>query len=319
MFTRRLWLSLLLCVSCSTASLAQEWPTRPVRFFVGSGPGAGPDVILRMLADRLSKVWGQPVIVENRPGAGGIVGTAAVAQAAPDGYTFLFGLGSALAMNQFLFKSLPFDPEKDFTPVVGVGWTPMVIAINAKHPANSIPELIAAAKAQPEKIGLGTTNKTAAFLTMRMFMDDANVQFLHVFYKSAPQALMDMMGDQVQVFSDALAAVPDLKDSRLKVLAVTSPKRLPNMPDIPAVSETLPGFVSYGWYAIMAPAGTPARIVEKVNRDANAILRDPEMVQRLHGYATYEAGGTPEELDKFIRTERERLKRATQAAKIEPE
>ncbi len=313
---------MVLCVfaACVAAGAhAQNWPARPVKFFIGSAPGSGPDVNLRLLSDRLSKMWGQSVVIENRPGAGGIAGTAAAASAPADGYNFLYGLTSALAMNQYLLKSMPFDPEKDLVPVVGAGVTPMVIAVNPSLPVTSIAQLIALAKSQPGKVTVGTTSKTAAHLTIASFAATAGVEFLHAHYKSAPNALQDMMAGQVQVFSDALAAIPNFKDPKVRILALTYPKRLPNMPDIPVVAETLPGFVSYGWYAIMAPTGTPADAIARVNRDVNTAVNTPELATRLRDLGTYDAGGTPEQLDRFIRAERERLRNAVAAAKIEKE
>lgn len=308
------------CVSLVTSEVyAQAWPTKPVRFIVGAGAGSAPDVILRLLADRLSKTWGQPVVVENRPGAGGIAATTAVAQTAPDGYTFLFGLGSALAMNQFLYRSLPFDPEKDFAPVVSMGTTPMIIVANRTADITSIADLLRMAKARPGKLPVGTTSKSAAHLTIESLAQQSGTQFLHAFYKSAPNAYTDMLGGQVSVFSDALAAVPNLDDPKIRVLAITAAKRLPNLPSIPVVAETVPGFVAYGWYAIMAPAKTSSEIIDKVNRDVNAIVRAPEIVARLQELATYDAGGTPEQLNAFIKSERQRLSEAVRAAKIDPE
>lgn len=319
-FVRTLWV-VAGVLGTMDAAYAQSpaWPARPVKFFVGAAPGSGPDVILRLVADRLSKRWGQAAIVDNKPGAGGIPGTLAAAHAPADGYNFLFGLGSALAMNQFLYKSLPFDPEKDFAPVVGVGVTPMVIAVNPKLPVKSIAELIDYAKAKPGGVPIGTTAKSAAHLTMQSLAQESGVEFLHIFYKSAPDALRDMIGGEVMVFSDALAAVPNLTDPRVRVLAVTAPKRLPNMPDMPVVAEGVPGFTSYGWYAIMAPAGTSREVINKLNADVNAVLSAPDMVTRLRELATYDAGGTPEQLDKFIQSERQRLSKAARAARIQPE
>jgi len=310
----------LTCAAPSlTVSAAERWPAKPVRFFVGAGAGSAPDVVLRLIADRLSRRWGQPVVVENKPGAGGILGTTTAANATAGGYNFLFGLGSALAMNQFLYKSLPYDPEKDFAPVVSLGVTPMVIVSNPALPVNSFEQLIALAKAQPGKVALGTTSKSAAHLTMQSLAQQTGIEFLHAFYKSAPNAFQDMMGGQVMVFCDALAAVPNLKDPRIRVLAVTAPKRLPGLQHLPAVAETVPGFASYGWYAIVAPTGTPNEIVASLNADVNEILAQPEVGSRLQELVTFDAGGTPAKLGTFIQSERERLRLAARAARIEPE
>jgi tripartite-type tricarboxylate transporter receptor subunit TctC len=306
-------------VPALAVSAAERWPTKPVRFFVGAGPGSAPDVVLRLVADRLSRRWSQPVVVENKPGAGGILGTTTAANAPADGYNFLFGLGSALAMNQFLYKSLPYNPEKDFAPVVGLGVTPMVIVSDPALPVSSFQELIALAKAQPGKVALGTTSKSAAHLTMQSLAQQTGVEFLHAFYKSAPNAFQDMMGGQVMVFCDALAAVPDLKDPRIRVLAVTAPKRLPGLQHLPTVAQTVPGFASYGWYAIMAPTGTPGDIVTTLNADVNEVIAQPDVGARLQQLVTFDAGGSPAKLSAFIQSERERLRLAARAARIEPE
>jgi tripartite-type tricarboxylate transporter receptor subunit TctC len=195
----------------------------------------------------------------------------------------------------------------------------MVIAVNPALPVKSIAELVAYAKARPGVVPIGTTSKSAAQLTMQSLAHESGAEFLHVFYKSAPDALRDMVSEQVMVFSDALAAVPNLNDPRIRVLAVTAPQRLPNLPDLPVVAEAIPGFTSYGWYAIMAPAGTSRDVVKKMNEDVNAVLSEPDMVARLRDLATYDVGGTPEQLDRFIRSERERLGKAARAAKIELE
>ncbi|MES2412614.1 MAG: tripartite tricarboxylate transporter substrate binding protein [Pseudomonadota bacterium] len=307
------------CLAMGAQAQAQDWPTKPVKFFVGSAPGSGPDVILRLVTDRLSKRLGQPVVIDNRPGAGGIPGTVAAARSPADGYNFFLGLGSALAMNQFLYKTLPYDPEKDFVPVVSLGVTPMVIAVNPESPAKSIGELLALAKTKPNAVSVGTTSKSAAHLTIASLAQQGNVQFLHAYYKGSPDALRDTMGGQVMVFSDALAAIPNLKDPRIRVLAITSPKRLAALPDVPVVAETVPGFASYGWYAVMAPTGVPQEIVNKLNRELNAVLAEPEVQARMRELVTFEPGGTPAQLGDFIRSERARLKAAALAAKIEPD
>jgi tripartite-type tricarboxylate transporter receptor subunit TctC len=312
-------LGLAAVASPFTARGAERWPSKPVRFFVGAGPGSAPDVILRLVADRLTRRWGHTVVVENKPGAGGILGTTTAANAPPDGYNFLFGLGSALAMNQFLYKSLPYNPEKDFVPVVSLGVTPMVVVANPKLPVTSIGDLVALARAQPGKVPLGTTAKSAAHLTMQSLAQQTGVEFLHAFYKSAPNAFQDMMAGQVMVFCDALAAVPDLKDPRIRVLAVTAPQRLPGLQHLPVVAETVPGFTSYGWYAVMAPPGTPADVVATLNADVNAVISQPEVVARLQELVTFDAGGSPAKLATFIQSERERLRQAARVAGIEPE
>lgn len=300
---------------------AQPWPQKPVKFFVAGATGSAPDIVARQVGERLTQIWGQQVIVDNRPGAAGNVGTAAAAKAPADGYNLLFGQAAPLAMNQHTFKSLPFDPEKDFVPVVGIGVSPMMIAVTNDLPAKSISELIALAKAQPGKINFGTSSqRNVPHLTGEMLNFMAGIKLVHVPYKSNAQAAAEAMSGLVQIYIDGVPPMSaHLKSSRLRIIATSSARRLPNFPDIPAVAETLPGFEFNGWFAIMAPVGTPAEIVAKVNQDTNQVLRLPEISTRLLGLGMYEPGGTPEQLAVFLKVERENYARVVKSAGIEKE
>jgi tripartite-type tricarboxylate transporter receptor subunit TctC len=300
---------------------AESWPDKPVRFYVAGAAGSAPDIIARLIGDGLTKIWGDQVIVENRPGAAGNVGTEAAAKAPADGYHILFGQAAPLALNQFTFKSLPFDPEKDFVPVVAVGLSPMMIAVNKELPVKSVADLIALAKAQPGKVNFGTSSqRNIPHLTGELLAGQAGVRLVHVPYKSNAQAAAETASGLTQVYIDGIPPMrAHMKADRLRVIAVSSAKRLPNFPDIAAVSETLPGFTFNGWFAILAPTGTPSEIVAKLNKDANTVLREPKMVERLLGFGIYDPGGTPEELGKFIASERENYARAVKAAGIQPE
>jgi tripartite-type tricarboxylate transporter receptor subunit TctC len=317
---KRVFAAAILCVVAPVA-LAQAWPSKPVKFFVAGAAGSAPDIIARLIGDGLTKIWGQQVIVDNRPGAAGNVGTAAAAKAPADGYNILFGQAAPLALNQHTFKSLDFDPERDFVPIVSLGISPMMIAVNNDLPAKDIRDLIALAKAQPGKLNFGTSSqRNIPHLTGELLNSMGAIRLTHVPYKSNAQAAAETTTGLTQVYIDGVPPmVSHMKAGRVRVIAVSSAKRLPNFPDIPAVSETLPGFEFNGWFAILAPTGTPADVVRKVNTDVNTVVKQPDTAARLLGFGMYEPGGTPEDLAKFLRAERENYAKAVRAAKIEPE
>lgn len=314
------WIAVLLML-CANSVAAQAWPSKPVKFFVAGATGSAPDIMARLLGERLTQIWGQQVIVDNRPGAAGNVGTAAAAKAPADGYNLLFGQAAPLAMNQHTFKSLPFDPEKDFTPIVGLGISPMMIAVNNDLPVKSVAELIALAKAQPGKINFGTSSqRNIPHFTGVLLSAMAAIQLVHVPYKSNTQASAEAISGLVQIYIDGVPPMTaHMKSGRLRVIATSSPQRLPNYPDIPAVAETLPGFALAGWFALLAPAGTPAEVIAKVNHDANQVLRQADLAARFQGMGMYEPGGTPEQLAAFLRAERESYGRIVKAAGVEKE
>ena len=315
------WIFAALLAIAATAAAAQAWPNRPVRFFVAGAAASAPDLIARILGESLAGMWGQQVIVDNRPGAAGNVGTAAAAKSPADGYNILFGQAAPLAMNQYLFTTLPFDAEKDFVPVVSAGLSPLMIAVNNDLPVRTLAELIALAKAQPGKINYGTSSsRNALHLAGAMLANMAGIKLVHVPYKSNAQAAAETSTGLTQMYIDGVPPmVPHIQSGRLRILAVTTARRLPNFPDIPTVAETLPGYDFKGWFAIMAPAGTPPEVVARINKDANAVFQSPAMVARLAGLGIYEAGGTPEQLAAFMRSERDVYARAVKAAALEPE
>ena len=317
---KKFLLGALAFLACTMAA-AQEWPSRPVRFYVAGAAGSAPDIVARLIGEQLSKIWGQQVIVDNRPGAAGNVGTAAAAKAPADGYHILFGQAAPLALNPHTFKSLPFDPEKDFVPVVAVGLSPMMIAVNNDLPARNVADLIALARAQPGQINFGTSSqRNIPHLTGEMLAGMAGVKLTHVPYKSNAQAAAETSTGLTQVYIDGIPPMrAHMQAGRLRAIAVTSAKRLPNFPEIPTVAETLPGFEFGGWFAILAPAGTPAHAVARINKDANAVLASPAIGERQVGFGIYGGGGTPEDLARFLRQERQSYARAVKAAGIEPE
>lgn len=314
---------LLLALAClwSAGAAAQGWPGKPVHFIVAGAAGSAPDIIARLIGDRLSQMWGQQVVVENRVGSAGNIGTAAAAKAPPDGYTILFGQAAPLALSPFVFKQLDFDPDKDFVPIVRVGLSPMMISAGKDFAPKTVPELVAAAKAAPGKINYGTSSqRNIPHLTGVLLANNASVQLTHVPYSSNTLAATEASTGLTQLYIDGIPPMTGhIKAGRLRPIAVTSSKRLSNFPDIPTVAETLPGFEFNGWFAILAPAGTPPEILARINKDVNVVLRSPDMTERLLGFGIYEPGGTPEELAAFMRSERENYRKAVQAGGIQPE
>jgi tripartite-type tricarboxylate transporter receptor subunit TctC len=300
---------------------AQSWPDRPVRFYVAGAAGSAPDIIARLIGEGLTATWGQQVVVDNRPGAAGNVGTAAAAKAPADGYHILFGQAAPLALNQHTFRSLPFDPEKDFVPVVNVGLSPMMIAVNNDLPVKTVADLVAYAKANPGRVNFGTSSqRNIPHLTGELLAGQAGVKLVHVPYKSNAQAAAETTTGLTQVYIDGIPPMrAHMQAGRLRVIAVSAGQRLPNFPDIAAVAETLPGFQFVGWFAILAPAGTPAPVIERLNRDVNAVLKSPSLSERNLGFGIYGGGGTPEDLGRFLREQRENYGRAVKAAGIQPE
>ena len=288
------------------AADAQAYPTRPIRLVVPFPPGGSLDVVARALGQKLSEAWGQPVLIDNRPGAGGNIGADLVAKSAPDGYTILEGALSTHAVNVSLYASLPYDPIKDFAPITLVAITPNVLVLNAAFPVNSVPELIAYAKAHPGALAFGSgSNGSAGHLAGELFKTEAGVDMVHVPYKGGAPALQALLAGDTQLMFDNLAnSTPQLKAGRLKALAVTTAKRSPLAPDLPTLAETgLPGFDIYTWWGFMAPAGTQPDIIAKWNAEVRRILATPEMRAFFAQQGAEPAPTTPEQLAALIKSE----------------
>jgi len=288
------------------AAAADAYPAKPVRFVVAFPPGGGTDIIARSIAQKLTERIAQQVVVDNRPGAGGNIGTDIVAKSAPDGYTMLMGSAGPLAINASLFGKMPFDPIKDLAPVTLAASTPNVLVVHPSLRAATVKELIALAKARPGEINFASSGHgTPAHLAGELFNSMAGVKMVHVPYKGAAPALADLLGGQVQLmFSTMPPALPHVKDGKLRALAVTSAKRSPAAPDLPTLDEiALPGFEANTWHGVVVPAGTPATIVARLNREIVAILHLPEVVERLSCQGAEPVGSTPEEFAAYIRSE----------------
>jgi len=285
---------------------ADIYPAKPIRFVVAFPPGGGTDIIARSIAQKLSGRLAQTVVVDNRPGAGGNIGTDIVAKSAPDGYTLLMGSAGPLAINASLFASMPFDPLRDLAPVTLAASTPNVLVVHPSLKAATVKELIALAKAHPGEINFASSGHgTPAHLAGELFNSMAGVKLVHVPYKGAAPALADLLGGQVQImFSTMPPALPHVKDGKLRALAVTSLKRSPAMPGLPTVDEAaLPGFEANTWHGVVLPAGAPGAIVARLNREIVAILHLPDVVERLSAQGAEPVGSTPEEFAAYIRSE----------------
>ncbi len=308
----------------SSKVMAQNaaWPNRPVRWIVSQPAGAGPDILARFLAEQMSRAWGQTVVVENRPGGQNVIGAQAAAKSAADGYTFFYGTTAAMVTNSFTFKTLPYDPEKDFVPVALIGRSPFVIGANPGAGFKTLADAINAAKAQPEKIAIATEGpKTFSGMLADSFASIAGIKLNHVPYTKATDAIQDVIGGRV-----ALICLPDaalsayIRSNQIQALAVSTAKRAPNLPGVPALADTFAGFEYAGWNGLFAPTGTAPEILTRVNRDLNNALSQPEMIQRLATLGSVaESGMDTNGFVLFMKSERERWARLVQAIGIKPE
>jgi tripartite-type tricarboxylate transporter receptor subunit TctC len=296
---------------------AQDYPSRPVKIIVPFPAGGTADVMPRVIGEWLSRKWAQPVVVENRTGAAGNIGAEAAAKAEPDGYTLLSAPPPPLVINQNLYPKLGFDPT-EFVPIVIMGRVPNALVVNAKLPFNSVAELIAYAKANPGKLTSATQgNGTTSHLTSELFQMMADVKFQHVPYRGSAPALTDLVAGSVDLMFDNLGvSLPLVKGGQLKLLGVATPKRMAPLPDVPTIAETLPGFESAAWFAIVAPPKTPQAVVDKINADVNEALRQGDIVQRLAQLSAEPIGGTPQATAAYMREEIERWHKVIKAANV---
>ena len=277
-----------------------------MRFVVGFTPGGPSDILARALGQKLAERWGQQVVVENRPGAGGNVAAEAVAKSAPDGYTWLLGNNSILATNHALYRRLPYDPLKDFAPVALVAVQPNILVVHPEVPAKSVSELIALLKANPGKLNYASSGAgAAAHLAGELFKAMAGVDMVHVPYKGAQPALTDVVAGQVQLmFATSASVIPYMKQGRLRALAVTTAERSPSVPEIPTVAEAgLPGFEATTWHGVVVPSAVPTQLVQKLNLDINAALKEKDLNERLAGLGAEILTGTPRDFADYIARE----------------
>jgi tripartite-type tricarboxylate transporter receptor subunit TctC len=296
---------------------AQDYPSRPVKIIVPFPAGGTADVMPRIFAEWLSRKWGQPVIVENRTGAAGNIGAEAAFKSEPDGYTLLSAPPPPLVINHNLYPKLGFDPT-EFIPIIIMGRVPNALVVNPKVAANSVAELIAYAKANPGKLTSATQgNGTTSHLTSELFQLMAQVKVQHVPYRGSAPALTDLMAGSVDIMFDNLGvSLALVKAGQLKLLAVATPKRMASLPDVPTMAETVPGFESAAWFAVVAPPKTPPAIVSKINADMNEALRQGEVVARLGQLSAEPIGGTPQATAAYMREEVTRWHNVIKSANV---
>jgi tripartite-type tricarboxylate transporter receptor subunit TctC len=301
----------------------QTWPSRPIKLIVPTGPGAATDVMARLVADGVSHTLGQAMFVENVPGASGILAHETAARATPDGYTLLFTNTSGMAINLISFKQLPYDPTRDFTAVAVVcNLAPQMLSVNEALPVTTVAELIAYAKANPGKLSIAFDNTAgAAAFGAKLFNKRAGLDLIEVPYRSGAQMVQDVAGGINQVMMSSIAAANAVVQAgKVRRLAVTSDMRFPGLPDLPSLRETVPGVVMNGFFAIVAPAGTPADIVARLNREIGLYLSGPEIRDRLLAFGLATAGGgTPESAAENIRKEQEQWRAFGKELNVEPQ
>jgi tripartite-type tricarboxylate transporter receptor subunit TctC len=306
-----------LAMAATAPAQAQTWPTKAVRIVVPFPPGGTTDIVARSLGVELQRMWQQPVVIENRTGAGGNIGAEAVARSAADGYTLLMGTVGTHAINQALYAQsgtkMPFDPAKDFVAITLAAGVPNVMVVNSKLPVNSVTEFIAYAKARPGQLNMASSgNGTSTHLTGELFKTVTGTYMVHFPYRGSAPAVTDLIAGNMNVMFDNLpSALPHIKSGRLKALAVTSRTRSPALPNVPTVEEAagLKGFDASSWFGLFAPAGTPRAIVDKVQADVAKALALPEVRERFLAQGADPGGNTPEQFAAFIRAETDKWTR----------
>jgi tripartite-type tricarboxylate transporter receptor subunit TctC len=297
------------------------YPTRPIRIIVPSAPGGTSDTSSRILAQELPKRWGKPVVVENRPGAGTIVGSEIVAKSPPDGYTLLAS-PSTLAINPASYKKMPYDGIRDFAPITQTLFVPNIIVSHPSLPAKTIKELIAFAKARPGEVLYGSAGHgTNPHLTIELLSSMTHVKLAHVPYKGTLPGVTDLLGGRLALMASSSWSImiPHVKNGRLRALGVTSSKRTSVMPDVPTVAESVPGYESVQWSGFLAPAGTPREIITALHREITAIVKSPEARERLASETAEVVASTPEEFAQFIKAETSKWAKVAKAAGVQPE
>jgi tripartite-type tricarboxylate transporter receptor subunit TctC len=298
-------LAFLFAALFSTLGTAQSWPQKPVKFIVPFPPGGATDISARLLGERLGQIWGQTVVIENRGGAGGGVGAAEAARAAPDGYTLFFPSGSVMTANQHIYAKLGYDPEKDFVPVTNVVSGPQVLTVPASSRFKSVKELVEFGRANPGKLTFGHAGiGSQTHLAAENFVYQAKFDAVAVPYKGEGPGLAALVGGETDFFVGNLAAsIGHINGGRLRALGVTSKDEAPQLPGVPPIAKTVPGFENTGWFGIVAPAGTPKEIVQKVHRDTQKALEDTKMKARFFAQGLAPVGDSPEHFARAMKEE----------------
>lgn len=295
---------------------AQTYPSKPVRWIVPFQPGGTTDIIARLVGQKLSDLWGQPVVIENRPGASALIGTQAGARAAADGYTLTFAYNGNMTMNPSLIRKLPYDPIKDFSHVSMIVGSPFVLVVNPQVPAQSLQELIALAKTSPGKLNFAAGGG-AGNLSGELFKSMAGLDMLSIAYKgNAPSLNAVLSGEASVMFETTTAALPHVKTGKLRALGVTTAKRSSLLPDVPAIAEVVPGYSVNLWFGASVPAGTPKEIVDQLNADMSRVARSTELKEKFASLGLEPLGGSPEQTTAAIKTEIDTWARVVRDAKI---
>jgi tripartite-type tricarboxylate transporter receptor subunit TctC len=320
--TKRLLISfasVFFALAISPSVNAQAWPTKPVRMIIPFPPGSAPDVIARLLAERMGKTWGQAVFVDNRPGAGGIPGMSGLARSPNDGYTIGFVPAAVITITPEIYKNPQFNVDTDFVPISPIGTTPMLIVVNANSEYKTLDDLMAAAKAKPGTINFAAPQlNSIPHITGELVGKARGGSFYTVPYPTVPAAITAVLSGEAIVTVDAPPSLlPNIKAGKLRALAVTSKARMPGFDSLPAANEAIRGFESIGWFSLYAPTGTPAAIVEQINRDINKIIQAPDLIERLAELGVYPKGGSAADLTAFVSEQRMLWKKVIQSMGIQ--
>ena len=295
----------LLLAAIAGGAQAQSFPNRPVRIIVAFAPGGANDIVTRVVAQKLSEIWGQSIVIDNRGGAGGNIGGELAAKANPDGYTLFMTSGSIVSANPHLYRKMPFNPEKDFVAITMVASGPQILVVNPAFAARTLKDFIAMAKAKPKTMTMGSAGfGTQTHLAGENFMHAAGMEVVHVPYKGEGPALTDLLGGQINfVPANLAAAIGQVQQGKLRGLAVTSLQRLKQLPEVPAAAETLPGFENLGWFGLVTPTGTPKAVIDKVHADTANALQTPDIRARYEQLGMAPVGDTPRQFAKTIMEE----------------
>ncbi len=319
---RRAALAAVAVLCLGPMAQAADYPAKPIKIVVPYAPGGGADSVARIVAKKASEGLGQGIVIENKGGAGAILGTEQVAKAEPDGYTLLLGQSGPISINPAVYKNLPYDPVKDFVPITMTTGYPYVMVVNAELPAKTLKEFVALAKSKPGAMNYGSTGVGAAnHLVAELFNSKAGIQMTHVPYRGTAPAVADLVGGQLSVvFADPVSALPHIKSGKLRALAVTSLERSPVAPDVPTVAESgYPDFEALAWHGILAPAKTPPAVIRKLNEELVKALSDPATRELLANQAMQPIGNTPEAFAAFISKDIATWKAVAAAANVKVE
>lgn len=315
-------IGVLIISAFATSSGAQTYPSKPIKLIVPFPPGSTPDMAARTLGQKLSEAWSQPVVVENKTGAGGNIGTAEAAKAAPDGYTLVIGINGPIAVNKALYDNLPYDPQEDLKPISLLFVGAQILAVHPSVPAKDLKTFVEYARKNPGKLSYGSVGSgSGSHLTMELLKSKAKLDLVHVPYRGFPQVVQDLVSGRLQAtFAIVPAVLPQIKAGKLNGLAVTSAARTPLAPDVATIAEQgFPQFEAMAWGGLLAPAGVPKEILQKLATETQRIMRLPDVRTRMSAQGFEVVGGTPEEFERFIRSETEKWTRVVKAVGAKPE